>query len=403
MATRDLFFSAVALSGLAACGGAPSEAQTPHTTTAAVAEVSITPASGDASRPDEAAEGGATAPEPDDSTREFGMIGLLNAGGDASAPTAPWGSSDDEIGGALGGLVGSDAGDAFGSGGLGLAGRGLGGGGTGEGIGLGTVGILGHGSGTGTGAGYGSGGGRIGGAPQKVARVRTEAMTTSPGGLPPEVVRRIVRQGIGKITACYDAGLATNPALAGRVSIELVISKTGAVSSTRVGSSTLPDTKVATCVADVIAKLSFPAPEGGSIVKVSYPFVFAPDASTSAGPAAPAAPRTPALHGKPLGEATASDLESALSDAGWTILSRTRRNGAGGASSIVDLVAEKNGVKAALTFQPSKHADAAISVDESSRIAAAGAARTSGDFFLGIVVTSDPKAADALLGALLGV
>jgi hypothetical protein len=400
MFVRALLFSAVALSGLAACGGPPPEAQTPHTT-AAVAEVPVALASTDAPRPDEAAEDGPTSPESEDSTREFGMIGLLNAGGDASAPMAPWGT-DDEIGGVLGGLVGSDAGDAFGSGGLGLAGSGLGGGGTGEGIGLGTVGVLGHGNGTGSGAGYGSGGGRLGGAPHKVARVRTEAMTASPGGLPPEVVRRIVRQSIAKITACYDAGLATNPALAGRVSIELVISKTGAVSSTRVGSSTLPDAKVATCVAGVISKLSFPAPEGGSIVKVSYPFVFAPNDSTS-GPAAPAAPKTPALHGKALGEATASDLESALSDAGWTIVSRTRRNGAGGASSIVDLVAEKNGVKAALTFQPAKHADAAISVDESSRIAAAGAARTSGDFFLGVVVTGDPKAADALLGVLLGV
>jgi hypothetical protein len=65
-----------------------------------------------------------------------------------------------------GGLVGSEVGEAYGAGGLGLVGTGRGGGGTGEGTtGIGTIG---HGSGGGSGSGYGrgagaGGAGRVGG------------------------------------------------------------------------------------------------------------------------------------------------------------------------------------------------------------------------------------------------
>ena len=58
-----------------------------------------------------------------------------------------------------GGLTGTEVGEAYGVGGLGLVGTGRGGGGTGEGtIGLGSVGLMGKSSGAG--AGYGRGGGR---------------------------------------------------------------------------------------------------------------------------------------------------------------------------------------------------------------------------------------------------
>ena len=57
-----------------------------------------------------------------------------------------------------GGLTGTEVGEAYGVGGLGLVGTGRGGGGVGEGtIGLGNVGIIGKGSGSGTGRGYGGG------------------------------------------------------------------------------------------------------------------------------------------------------------------------------------------------------------------------------------------------------
>jgi len=69
-------------------------------------------------------------------------------------------TSGTEEGDVWGGLTGTEIGDAYGVGGLGLVGTGRGGGGTGEGtIGLGNVGIIGKGGGGGTGSGYGSGSG----------------------------------------------------------------------------------------------------------------------------------------------------------------------------------------------------------------------------------------------------
>lgn len=90
---------------------------------------------------------------------EFGMIGLVNAGGngDPNAPTTPWGR-DDSLGDDPISARGNMWGDSTGRAGIGLSGLGEGGGGRGEGIGLGTIGTLGHGQ------GLGSGHGRLGGS-----------------------------------------------------------------------------------------------------------------------------------------------------------------------------------------------------------------------------------------------
>lgn len=211
---------------------------------------------------------------------EFGMIGLLNsgAGGDPSAPTAPWGR-DDSLGNdplsARGNMWGNEIGDSFGAGGLGLSGIGEGGGGRGEGIGLGSIGTLGHGAGTGTGQGFGSGHGRLGGSHRsKPPSVRMGATSVS-GRLPPEVIQRIVRQNFGRFRLCYENGLRNNPNLTGRVSVRFVIGRDGAVSNVGNGGSDLPDGGVVSCVVRAFYGLSFPQPEGG-IVTVTYPIMFAP-------------------------------------------------------------------------------------------------------------------------------
>jgi len=211
---------------------------------------------------------------------EFGMIGLLNsgAGGDPSAPTAPWGR-DDSLGNdplsARGNMWGNDIGESFGAGGLGLSGIGEGGGGRGEGIGLGGIGTIGHGAGTGTGQGFGSGHGRLGGSHRaKPPQVRMGATQVS-GRLPPEVIQRIVRQNFGRFRLCYENGLRNNPNLQGRVSVRFVIGRDGAVSNVGNGGSDMPDGGVVSCVVRAFYGLSFPQPEGG-IVTVTYPIMFSP-------------------------------------------------------------------------------------------------------------------------------
>jgi FHA domain len=211
---------------------------------------------------------------------EFGMIGLLNtgAGGDPSAPTAPWGREDSsgiDPMSARGNMWGDAIGDSFGAGGLGLSGVGEGGGGRGEGIGLGNIGTLGHGAGTGTGQGFGNGHGRLGGAHQTKSPSIRQGATQVNGRLPPEVIQRIVRQNFGRFRLCYENGLRTNPNLQGRVAVKFVIDRAGAVSTASDGGSDLPDQGVVGCVVRGFQNLSFPQPEGG-IVTVVYPIIFNP-------------------------------------------------------------------------------------------------------------------------------
>jgi hypothetical protein len=212
--------------------------------------------------------------------RDFGMIGLLNAGaaGDPDAPTAPWGretsSGVDEVS-ARGNMWGDAIGDAFGAGGLGLSGIGEGGGGRGEGIGLGNIGTLGHGSGTGTGQGFGSGNGRLGGSHKTTAPKVRMGATQVNGRLPAEVIQRIVRQNFGRFRMCYEQGLARNPNLEGRVGVRFVIGRDGSVSNVGNGGSDIPDSGVVSCTISAFYGLSFPQPEGG-IVTVTYPIMFSP-------------------------------------------------------------------------------------------------------------------------------
>ncbi len=214
-------------------------------------------------------------------SQEFGMIGLLNApaGGDPSAPTAPPAPPAPEAAAealsARGNQWGNDLGDSFGAGGLGLKGTGEGGAGAGNGIGLGNIGTLGHGAGTGTGQGFGSGHGRLGGAhAAKAPTIRAGAMQVN-GRLPPEVIQRIVRQNFGRFRLCYENGLRINPNLQGSVSVQFVIDRAGAVSTTKDGGSTIPDQGVISCAVRSFGNLSFPQPESG-VVSVTYPITFAP-------------------------------------------------------------------------------------------------------------------------------
>lgn len=167
-------------------------------------------------------------------------------------------------------------GGADGGGGLGLTGTGEGGGGTATGgIGLGGIGTIGHGGGTGQGAGYGAGNGRLGGGGGKAPTV-TQGKAEVSGALPADVIRRIVRANIPRIRYCYEKGLTKNPELAGKLNVKFTIGKDGAVVSAETTGSTIGDAEVLSCAANVFKQMSFPSPEGGGVVTVTYPMVFAP-------------------------------------------------------------------------------------------------------------------------------
>jgi TonB family protein len=207
-----------------------------------------------------------------------GIIGVLKASvGAWNSPTSPYGR-DSAVGNdamsALGALMGDQVGSNFGFGGLGLRGTGRGGGGTGEGtIGLGNIGTIGHGAGGGTGSGYGSGAGGFHGRSAKVPRIRSGQADVH-GSLSKEVIRRVIGRHINEVRFCYEQELNARPDLQGRVAVKFIISPTGAVQTAAVDKSDMGNAKVEQCIAQSVRRWTFPAPEGGGIVVVTYPFVL---------------------------------------------------------------------------------------------------------------------------------
>jgi len=204
--------------------------------------------------------------------KNAGILSYLTA---QNAPTSPFGR-DTALGvdpeNALGALMGNQVGENFGYGGLGLRGTGRGGGGTGEGtIGLGNLNTIGHGGGGGSGSGYGRGAGGLGGRRGGAPRIRSGAAMVK-GSLSKEVIRRIVHRHINEVKFCYERQLAQRPDLSGRVAIKFIISGTGAVQMAAVANSTLGDPGVENCIAQAVRRWTFPQPEGGGIVIVTYPF-----------------------------------------------------------------------------------------------------------------------------------
>lgn len=128
---------------------------------------------------------------------------------------------------------------------------------------------FGHGSGAGTG-GPGAGAG-AGAASSRIV----EKSASSTPGLPPEVIKRIVRANFLRLRACYDSARKTDPSLQGTVEVKFIISKTGEVTSAIATPGTLKSTSAATCIAGVLKTLSFPEPEG-KIVSVSMTHEYSP-------------------------------------------------------------------------------------------------------------------------------
>ncbi|MCG8553872.1 MAG: TonB family protein [Proteobacteria bacterium] len=216
--------------------------------------------------------------EAKEEARNAGIIGVLKmVSGAWNSPTSPYGA-ETALGAdpmaALGALMGDQIGQNFGFGGLGVRGTGRGGGGTGEGtIGLGSVGTIGHGAGGGKGSGYGRGAGGFRGRRAKVPRIRTGRADVR-GSLSKEVIRRIIRRHINEVRFCYEQELNMRPDLKGRVAVKFIISPTGAVQSAVVAKSSLGNARAENCIAKAVRRWTFPAPEGGGIVVVTYPFVL---------------------------------------------------------------------------------------------------------------------------------
>jgi TonB family protein len=216
--------------------------------------------------------------DPDMDARDAGILGLMQteAGHFLASPHGGHfavGNDDEDI---WGGLRGTEYGESYGVGGLGLVGTGRQGGGTAEGtIGMGNIGTIGRIGGGGTGTQYGRGssdGFKDRGA--KVPRVRAASAVVQ-GAIDKDIIRRVVRVHINEVSHCYNQGLVRDPNLSGRVAVQFTINATGGVGISVVESSTVKDAAVGQCIAKAVKRWKFPKPDGGGNVIVTYPFVLA--------------------------------------------------------------------------------------------------------------------------------
>lgn len=133
--------------------------------------------------------------------------------------------------------------------------------------------LLGEGVGTigkGGGSGYGKG---SGGLKKKRARRGkiSKSTTLVQGSLARDVVNRVIRRHGGQVRVCYEKRLKQKPNLSGKVVVDFVIAADGSVKRAKAGGM---DETVAKCIAGKVRAWKFPAPKGGGVVVVKYPFVF---------------------------------------------------------------------------------------------------------------------------------
>jgi hypothetical protein len=96
----------------------------------------------------------------------------------------------------------------------------------------------------------------------------------SRGSLKKRVIRKVIQHHIGEIRSCFVSSLLGWPDLAGRVAVKFIIQPDGNVGPLAVADTTLNNRAVECCILAAVRSWQFPAPEGGGIIVVTYPFVL---------------------------------------------------------------------------------------------------------------------------------
>ncbi|CAN5912396.1 hypothetical protein BH11MYX2_BH11MYX2_02380 [soil metagenome] len=206
--------------------------------------------------------------------RTAGILGstALNSTITSLAATGDWTSGFDDSS-VYGPLFGAE-GEGRGNFGIGRKGFGVGGGCTQEPcgtVGTGRYGTIGP-NGIGTGGYYiGDGGPTHGRRHTATTPGPTFGIAHASDGLDKEIIRRYIKRKVDAFSYCYEKQLMANPGLSGTINAQFLIAANGTVQAAT--AQGLGDT--ASCVADVIKTIKFPATDGGN-VQVSYPFTFHP-------------------------------------------------------------------------------------------------------------------------------
>jgi hypothetical protein len=89
-----------------------------------------------------------------------------------------------------------------------------------------------------------------------------------------EKVSKVINSHLYRISSCYTDALQTQPELRGKVVVEFFIGPLGKVVSSRAARVEQLSTGVVTCILDDVQTWKFDPPEGGGVVRITYPFTF---------------------------------------------------------------------------------------------------------------------------------
>lgn len=125
---------------------------------------------------------------------------------------------------------------------------------------------------------HGAGAARCVGAEQET---RVLDLASSSGHLPAQQIRDVIQRQQASLSSCFDPSLERHPGFSGSVTLLFAIEPDGSVSQTSVVQSDLTDCELTQCLRAQLARLSFPAPEGGPVL-VQYPISVASQPSRPA-------------------------------------------------------------------------------------------------------------------------
>ncbi len=89
-----------------------------------------------------------------------------------------------------------------------------------------------------------------------------------------ELVMKVVRRHQNEIRFCYESELSKDPSLAGKVTVAWTIGVTGAVAEAEIAESGLGNANVESCIVQRVRRWSFPEPQHGQEVGITFPWVF---------------------------------------------------------------------------------------------------------------------------------
>ena len=111
--------------------------------------------------------------------------------------------------------------------------------------------------------------------PRRTPKAIAQSPTVS-DPLQRDEIRRVVRRNRAQYRYCYERALKGAPNLSGKVLMKFTIGPVGKVVAATVADSTIDSAAVTQCLRKKVMRWQFPAPRGGGVVIVRYPFLFKP-------------------------------------------------------------------------------------------------------------------------------